>query len=295
MYRAWAPSKTFLLGEYNVLTGGSAIIINTEPYFELHTTNQLPTGWQAPLHPQSQTYQFIHRYPDMLATYRMSFIDPHQAKGGFGRSSAEFLMAYAFRQFACNQNTWSIEDALRSYRACTKTCNTYQPSGADLIAQYHGQVTIISTSGHQALAWPFAEQSKLCLLRTHYKEPTHQHLTELHSIPKTALQPIVARGISALQHHDLKQLIQAVNDYQHILTTLQLTHQATLELIHALRQQTDSWAIKGCGALGADVLLIILDHATWPTLQTFAKQHRLEIVATEQNIGYGWQQTKETI
>lgn len=292
MYQASAPSKTFLLGEYNILAGGSAILINTEPRFHLQAMGQPPTSQQAAsFHPQSPTYRFIQAHASILNAYHLLLTDPHRAQGGFGRSGAEFLLVYALKQFVNQQASWTIKEALKAYQSYT-SFSTYKPSGADLIAQYYGQVTLISADGYQTLAWPFT-QSKLCLLRTHHKVPTHHHLAELTSIPTAQLQPIVISGINAIQNNNLEQFIQAINEYQRILTLHRLTCPTTLELMKTLKQYTSCWAVKGCGALGADVLLVLLDPVAWPALQTFVRQYHLEIVATEQNISYGWRQQEE--
>ena len=121
------PSKTFLIGEYAVLEGARAILINTHPRFWFSITSRNPQKFatlttklasliaksdlktkSAPqiesasvqnmlymdLHPQSPAGQWLKKYPEIGQAYRIKVYDPHKGKGGFGFSSAQFNVVY---------------------------------------------------------------------------------------------------------------------------------------------------------------------------------------------------------
>lgn len=73
------PSKTFVLGEYNVLYGGSAVLIATEPSFIIGDDD---------------------------------IYDPYKGSGGFGLSGAKFIASY-YKEF---QNL-NVYDAIEEFRS----------------------------------------------------------------------------------------------------------------------------------------------------------------------------------
>lgn len=73
------PSKTFLLGEYNVLYGGSAVLIATEPSFVIENND---------------------------------IYDPYKGSGGFGLSGAKFIAAYYNERKNLN-----VYDAIEEFRS----------------------------------------------------------------------------------------------------------------------------------------------------------------------------------
>src|SRR5690606_39000184 len=102
------PSKTFLLGDYLSLLGGPALLLNTEPRFQGLLESIQPTVKSSAIadkiqaiepypgiHPQSPAGKFLQRHASDFADCNLTFFDPHQGAGGFGASSAQFLMVYA--------------------------------------------------------------------------------------------------------------------------------------------------------------------------------------------------------
>ena len=93
-----APSKTFLTGEYGVLAkGGQSLVVNTYPLFELHIA---PKGNRAcwGIHKKSPAGTWIQNNPNDFEDIGITFVDPHQGRGGFGASTAQFLMVYTWTQ-----------------------------------------------------------------------------------------------------------------------------------------------------------------------------------------------------
>ena len=140
------PSKTFCLGEYSVLQHSKAIVLLTEPVFQLVV--------------ESKPGQFPHE-PHLISLeeqwpsdHSWLWHDPHHKKGGLGASSAQFLLT----QIALDQihkTPKSLHEILTIYRKTQTT--KIAPSGADLIGQYHGWLAFIDSKECRihSYQWPF--------------------------------------------------------------------------------------------------------------------------------------------
>ncbi len=129
------PGKTFLIGEYAVLEGAPAILVNTKPRFLFSVKEEMqrkPVGTlssyeqsslfskidtgekyhkKEPLfkpmdsfHPQSPAGQWLKLYPDIARIYQIESRDPYFGKGGFGFSSAQFNLVYLLTRRLKNKN-----------------------------------------------------------------------------------------------------------------------------------------------------------------------------------------------
>ena len=107
------PSKTFLLGEYVVIHGGPALVLTTEPRFTLYALLQ-KTQRQIDIHSKSPAGKWIEQHADFYQQYHLQFNDPHQSKGGFGASGAQFILLEALRQYQ-NGETMDNEDLLKKF------------------------------------------------------------------------------------------------------------------------------------------------------------------------------------
>jgi mevalonate kinase len=72
------------------------------------------------------------------------------------------------------------------------------------------------------------------------------------------LSVIVDRAKDAFLAADSQVLIDAVNSYHQQLTELNLVAEYSLQHVADFRKQADVLAAKGCGALGADVLFLLV-------------------------------------
>ncbi len=245
------PAKTFLLGEYVALTGGPAMILTTSPCFEVSagvSTDQA-------IHPASVAGRFWQRFGGQEA---LRWFDPYDGIGGLGASSAEFLGAYAL---ATSETDWSIPRLLDAYWAHSALANQgMRPSGYDVLAQAQkGCVYLnISQSQNAVYGWPF-ETLDFVLLHTGKKLKTHEHLQSLalQDVAR-ALTPMVDLGKKAFETQSDALLVDAVNRYYQGLLDFDLVAAHTKEAIESLSKNPDVLAAKGCGALGADVLLLLV-------------------------------------
>ncbi len=69
---------------------------------------------------------------------------------------------------------------------------------------------------------------------------------------------IVESAKIAFEKADSLQIIKAVNAYHQCLLDLGFVAEHSVKLITFLQEQDDVLAVKGCGAMGADVLLVIV-------------------------------------
>src|SRR5262249_39804692 len=149
-----------------------------------------------------------------------------------------------------------IFSLIQTYQSLTQPPQGLPPSGADIIAQltgglcyFHPEKKLVET-----YIWPFPEL-ELFLIRTGHKIPTHEHLETLTNIPKNELAAITLQGLQAIESQNSDDFIKAINNYAMCLQQLNFVAATTQTLLKKLPSVV--LAAKGCGALGADVVLAI--------------------------------------
>ncbi len=258
------PSKTFLLGEYSVLNAGSALLINSEPRFQL-IANMRGKGEADGIHPKSPAGLWMAQNHERLGHTDIQFIDPHNGLGGFGASSAQFLLVHALAQVIADSNggrdksAVQVEPIWHDYRqiATFGARSGMRPSGVDIVSQFAGGICEVNLEpfSFEALRWPF-EEFGVVLARTGQKVATHQHLDELRSLDTEELSWILDRGLDAFEMHDPLAFFDAVNDYHAELLEMGLVADTSQMFISTLLAQPFVKAVKGCGALGGDTLAV---------------------------------------
>lgn len=114
---------------------------------------------------------------------------------------------------------------------------------------------------------------------------THHHLQEV-TLP-SQIDYLASLVIKAKEAFDLARshhLIQCINLYAQKLTELNLVSQHSLPLIQSIKSYPETLAIKGCGALGADTLLILTDKRDLQSLKDKVQDQNWLILATEDNL-----------
>jgi mevalonate kinase len=247
------PAKTFLLGEYVALNQGPALILTTKPCFTLSLTNEPDTVELPTNSPAARLWQGA-----AIKTHGLHWQDPYQAIGGLGASSAQFIATYLA---ICHvqQRQPSSDELLRSYYQYAFSGQGLRPSGYDVIAQSKaGCVFIDKGRLSQYAPWPFAELSFI-LLHTGVKLATHEYL-QAARLPEAGLDTLanlVYGAHNAFQQAASQTFIEHINAYHSQLTKLGLVAEHSLNCIQQLQMQPEIAAIKGCGAQGADVLLVL--------------------------------------
>lgn len=274
------PAKTFLVGEYVALTGGSALILTTSPYFEVSLTDKEKDSRIHPLSPAG-----IWWNKTQIKGKFLNWKDPYNACGGLGASSAQFLGSY-WASCYLQHHTPEESAMLEAYYQSAWSGKGLRPSGYDVIAQARKGCVFINRQDNlvQSYLWPFADLSFL-IVHTGVKLATHQHLLNT-ALPGSIneLSGIVNDAKQAFEQKDDDRLIHAINAYHHTLDYCNLVAEHTAHIINALKSFPEILAIKGCGALGSDTLLLLTKQQNRDILKQAIELKGLQVLATEANL-----------
>ena len=260
----YIPAKTFLIGEYVAITGGPAIVLTTPTYFTLAMVK--PIGLHG-IHIDSPAAKWWRQQPPI--DIGLNWHDPYNNIGGMGASSAQFVGVYhAYTEFT--QQAYTHQQMLHAYINVAYDGVGLAPSGYDLLAQAYNltqtktEITnkyIYINQHTQQLCevpWNFAD-IRFITLHTGKKLATHQHLKTLNNIHNlSTLTEITNMAKTAFDTTNSLHLIQAINAYYQQLQQQNLVAEHTAQYIQQLKLKCNPLAIKGCGAMGADVILLIV-------------------------------------
>ncbi|MCX7118207.1 MAG: hypothetical protein NTW94_09975 [Legionellales bacterium] len=271
------PGKTFLVGEYAALAGLDAILLTTLPCFEVSKTTDV--GLHG-IHPESPAGRWWHAHGD--TGFGLLWVDPYQGLGGLGASSAQFIGAY----HASMTTKPHQQGLLEAYFELTETLEGLRPSGYDVLAQsLRGCVYINKTRmQHVYPVWPFQDIAFI-LLHTGQKLATHQHLSTM-SIPKGVdqLSVLVGDAQKALDAGDGHLLVTAVNAYHQKLSEMNLVADHSLHQVDVLKAMPEVLAAKGCGAMGADILLLLVPMNQLAVVSSRLKSQAWTVIATSDDL-----------
>ncbi len=248
------PAKTFLVGEYIALNAQPAIILTTTPCFQLTLG---PPTQQKIIHQDSPAGKFLN---DHHIADQVIWEDPYCGKGGMGASSAQFIGAY----LACcyiNNRQFDLRSLQNEYYKYSWNNRGLKPSGYDVIAQSHSRCVYINQEANiiRSYDWDFHDITFL-LIHSGQKLATHEYLQNTVLPPAiNKLANIVAEAEQAFIDNNSSQLVTAVNNYYYALLNNNLVAEHTLKYIKQLQQNQNILAAKGCGAMGADILMIIIE------------------------------------
>lgn len=287
------PGKTFLAGEYLALQGGPTLVFLSEPRFELKV--QKGQGGLGVIHPESPAGLFVRKYADIFSPYDLDFFDPYQGRGGFGASTAQFLGVYAFRLKVVNPyinlaTDLQWQDLLEAYYAHAWKGEGQRPSGADLVGQYAGQLTVFEkrTESLAKLQWPFTDL-EFYLLHTGNKVATHEHLKNLPAFDASDLQASFVKIRESLLESSSSGFVEGIAAYSSALKKLNFTCPETLSLLGEILHVPHVLTAKGCGALGSDVVLVLTSKNNGASLKQYCEKKHLSIISSSDQIASGLQ------
>ena len=261
------PSKTFVIGEYLAIQGTASMVLASHPCFEVKATacGKKPQAEPRAFHPESPAASLQKRLKQEGVSFDL--FDPHGPKGGFGRSTAEYLSVYLyhhsmkFPQTPIHQNLLDhLESFVREYQENAGQ-KTSPPSGADLVAQLCGGLCWYDGMNFKAesLPWPFPGYD-LLVFHTGKKLSTHMHLKEIEKTNREewrSLIPFLLAARTAFDRANLKVFCESLNAYYDQLGLLGLSDQDIQKKVLKLREAPEVLAAKGCGAMGMDTLLVV--------------------------------------
>lgn len=306
--RLSVPGKTFLVGEYLALKGGPSLLACTEPRFVLNLISK-KTRSDSPsvFHEQSPAGKFLKDHSKFFSHWEVTFHDPYKGIGGFGASTAQFAMVYMaeliMREGELNSDDLQWGELLRDYHLYAYSGVGEPPSGADLIAQLTGGIALYDgvKLDVQSVQWQFTDIGFL-LFHTGNKLATHEHLKSKFDIPVDALRNLAQQATRALSTTDAQSLVGAVQNYGECLSKNGLQAVESGAKLNWIIQNARTGqgaspvlASKACGAMGADVLLVVYkkaheflkaeDWRGW--LNSKGNPQGLNLVASDETISAG--------
>ena len=279
------PAKTFILGEYGVLDGGSAVLINTGPRFRCvfsKDTKASPLAFPK----KSPVSQWALSHREDFKDLSLKWTDPFEGKGGLGFSSAQFNMLYGYslmRQ-GLSLDQISPQKLWRVYREME--FEGWVPSGADVVSQWVGGVCLFQQDPLRVRSLTLPLPSIECLIvRTGDRLNTYEHLRDLKLNDVSVLKELAQAGVAAMESCNEEEFLRIVNEYGLALISQGFVTENTRSILKELRGFSEIKALKGCGAMGAEVIIVFYKKEGDKNLKE--KLSDLEIITDSFQITYG--------
>jgi len=260
--RVWsAPGKVFLLGEYAVLAGAPALVAAVPPRFRL-SSSPFPYSIETVFHPESPAGRWCRAHGNAGS---WQFSDPARGAGGFGASTAQFLLAAASEGHSDWRNLWA------EYRSLHARSSGTPPSGADLVAQTLGGVVEFHPSEKPEAFQRSGSLERISIAviqassQPGRKTATHSHLLELAPAVleriRSELQPLLDRALPAFARGDAPAFAASLGLYAEILARFDLEVAPARSDREAICAFPGILGAKGTGALQSDALIAVFDPA----------------------------------
>lgn len=265
------PSKTFLVGEYLALKGGPAILALTNPSFSIDESNHLHPDCMAARYWFSKTQKKCH----------WGLKDPYLGKGGLGASSAEFLLAY----YQLEGHFENRQHLYETFLAFSDANAAQKPSGYDLIAQTSQGLSVVESFPLRcnSFAWPFVDLGFI-LIHTGKKLKTYSHLQQTLDISNWKKMAVASeQAIFALEHQHADAFVGAIHLFGDCLDEAGFVAPHTQLMLESIKKDP-ILAAKGCGAMGADVIFILVEKSRKSALIDKWNQKNLDILATDADL-----------
>lgn len=280
------PAKTFILGEYGVLDGGSAVLINTAPRFRcIFSKNSKET--ELPFFPKkSPVSQWVLSHRKEFKGLSLKWKDPYKGRGGLGFSSAQFNMLYGYSLIlqGVSLDRISPQKLWRVYREME--FEGWIPSGADVVSQWVGGVCLFQQNPLRVRSLILPLPSIECLIvRTGERLNTYEHLKDLKLKDVSNLKELAQEGVRALESGNEMNFLKIVNEYGLALSHQGLVTKKTKDILQELKNFKEIEALKGCGAMGAEIIILFYKKEHDENLRK--KLSHLEIITDNSHITYG--------
>jgi mevalonate kinase len=205
------------------------------------------------------------------------FKDPYLGAGGFGASGARFVLA---SKKAGSQDAWQVWEKYQQ--------SGRHGSGADVAAQWMGGVTFFHAKEKiiESLGWSFPDLL-IGLIHTGYKIQTHVHLQDLKDHNFQGLERMVLETYRSLKSADQKKFVASIQAYADALQQLNLVCDNTQKILAKIKNFPEILAAKGCGALGADVILVVIKSCNRQKLFEWIEREKLNMVFCDNQFANG--------
>ncbi len=275
------PGKTFLLGEYAVLKGGSCIGFGSNPGFKIELSNK-GTHFINQIHNQSAAGMFLKKiktYENESYDFLLNVFETYEFKnpyilGGFGASTAEWVICKYLYEKVFKKNNFlnkqqELQNWFQSYQNCFLENPNKRPSGADLLIQILGGLRFIKMDlqlYYKNIGENFIHsKSYFSLISTSFKLKTHDHLQLISTseIGQKKVSDLVMPSHECAKAFALGDFLvqqEALKEYSDRLQIFELMDPNVIQLKDFLQkklsQKFKNIYVKPCGAMGVDVLCI---------------------------------------
>ena len=281
------PGKTFLLGEYSALVGGSVIGLATGPGFQVDyverknlIVNELDFSLNSPAGNLLQSGSF-----GLIAAefkkYNLKITDFFENCGGFGKSTAEY-MSILIPWLLKNESPF--ENIRQQYQNISRESGA-EASGLDLAIQYFGQVTIFESreNKYSSADWKLKNYDFI-LVSTGSKIKTHEHLQNL-DLKKISHFPSFSNPLVELyEKNQVNDFIQWLKDWSAFLNASGFMSEQAFELKQMIEANPDVLCAKPCGAMGADVIAVLCEISKSKSVQKKLRSLNLQIRSTSADL-----------
>lgn len=289
--RLRVPGKILVLGEYLALASGQALVWSFPPYFELSETGSSVN--KLPFHPQSPAGKLAAELSKHMTLPSFHFVDPFDGHGGFGGSTAEFSLLFQWALAKQNKKAtaWEVWEKYQSFFAET----LLRPSGVDLLVQSMNQaneslVSVDIPMRELQSFLPPSEAKWVVFSAAHQAErktKTHEHLQEIQQMGfPDAFAPLIgdlaktfAKAVNALKGKNTPEFAKSIQAYAEILSSAGFEDKDAKEDRLAFQKAPGVLAVKGCGALLSDSVLVLVEGNVEPVL-TLGNERGLQVVCS---------------
>ena len=278
-----SPAKTFLIGEYSVLDGGSAILLNTSPRFSCFISKG-PFNSSFP--PKSATGQWVRKNWDIFKDVQFEWNNPYKDKQGLGFSSAQFNILYAYTQLAKGLSLVEvrIEKLWQDYLSLDFEGQI--PSGADVLSQWVGDVSMFKQDPFELYSITSSLPDVDCfLIHTNERVKTHEHLKNLKLPNLSHLKTLSDQACEAVKASQDKELMSLVTEYSKTLKDLGFFIPSVYSLVEELMEIPEVLSAKGCGAMSAEVVIVFCNKKDTSSLRN--KLKHVDIISDSSCLTYG--------
>lgn len=262
--------------------GGSALLLATFPEFVLRVDSSSDSQLVG-ISPNSPAADFYQAHKHFFRNLRIDFFDPYRHSGGFGASSAQFVTLYSlYNTLHCTKV--DIDEMLLDYKGRNHTSSGITPSGADCVMQLLNSHAYFnsSTGLAECMSWDF-DDIDFWVVKTGLKLATYSHLQKVlpDLIAKNSekMAEIVEYVKKSWLDKKTTEFIRGILAYSAELECLGLLCPETRELLSEISQIDGVLATKGCGAMGADTVVVIFDKNFEKTIEK-----KLEKLVANRNI-----------
>lgn len=281
------PGKTFLVGEYSALVGGSVLGLATGPGFKIDYQSKPKAKVVQDFSMESPAGQLLQDNSSFFENLKIKIQDGFTPYGGFGKSTAEFLSAQM--HLGIGTELGNFEKIRQIYKDCSLKSGA-EVSGLDLAIQYFGGVTYYEHSSESYSQGPWAyPQYDFILISTGQKVKTHEHIQSLNKPMLASLNPLCEQVIASYFKKNIQEFVAGLKAWSELLESSGFLSAESKNLKTKLEKNRDILCVKPCGAMGADVILVLCELEKSLSVQKSFQNLKLKVQATSLDLMDGVQ------